>query len=272
MRLTVSGLLLIFASTLHAQGGPDPLPNRTQVIHATSAPVAGQPDAFALVDPRIAPGALPALPGGIVSANQLAIPPKALKEAERSQKAFEAGDIRTSIEHLEKAVLIYPPFLQAHNVLGTRYIRTGEYNKSLIEFQRALSLDPRLAQTYHNLSTALYFLRRFPEAEASARQALKLDPLLLSSRYMLGRILFAEQQNTPEEVELFRQSAEKFPNARLYLARIAEQSGDTNQAVAQLQEYMKAPDAEDRHRATCWLAQLSHSAAGPGCAGEKTIP
>ena len=272
MRLTVSGFLLIFASTLHAQGTPDTLPTRAQTVGAASAPVTDQPDAFTLVDPRIAPGSLPAPPAGFISAAQLVIPPKALKEAERSQKAFEAGDIRTSAEHLEKAVLIYPPFLQAHNVLGTRYLRMGEYNKGLNEFQKALSLDPKLPQTYHNLSTALYFLQRYPDAETCARRALKLDPLLLSSRYMLGRILFAEQQNTPEAVELLRQSAEKFPNARLYLARIAQQNGDAHQAVSQLQEYLKAPNAEDRHRASCWLAQLTHSAADPGCSAEKTTP
>jgi len=69
-----------------------------------------QPASFPLVDPRTAPGARAAQPEGLVAASQLAIPAIALKEAERSQKAFEAGDILTSAEHLEKAVLIYPPF------------------------------------------------------------------------------------------------------------------------------------------------------------------
>ncbi len=272
MKLTVSGLLLIFASTLHAQGDPDPLPTRAQAGRAASAPVMERPESFPLVDPRSAPGSPSAQPAGLVTASQLAIPPKALKELARSQKAYLAGDIRSSVEHLEKAVLIHPSFLQAHNVLGARYLQLGEYDRGLNEFHKAVAIDPKFAYGYHNLSTALYFLRRYPEAEAAARQALQLDPLQVTTHYLLGGILFAEQQNIPEAVELFRQSAEKFPDAKLFLAQIAFKNGDSNQAIADLQEYLSVPEAENREQASYWLAKLTHSAAAPGCSAEKSIP
>ena len=272
MRLTVSGLLLIFASTLHAQGEPVPIPTQAQTASVGIAVVTDQPGSFPLVDPRATPGSQPIQSGGVVAASELRIPSKALKELERSQKAYLAGDIRSSVGHLEKAVLIHPPFLQAHNVLGARYLQLGDYERGLNEFQKAVDIDPKFAYGYHNLSVTAYFLHRYAEAEAAARLALRLDPQQATTRYLLGGILFAEQKNIPEAAELFRQSVEKFPNARLYLARIAQKNGDANQAAAELQTYLNMPEADNRQKAACWLAQLTHSQAGPGCIPEKTIP
>jgi tetratricopeptide (TPR) repeat protein len=211
-------------------------------------------------------------PGGVVAANELRIPSKALKELERSQKAYLAGDMRSSVQHLEKAVFIHPPFLQAHNVLGARYLQLGDYERGLNEFHRAVDIDPKFAYGYHNLGVTAYFLHRYAEAEAAARLALQLDPQQATTRYLLGGILFAEQKNIPEAAELFRQSVEKFPNARLYLARIAQKNGDANGAVAELQTYLNVPEVDNRQKAACWLAQLTHSAASPGCSPEKPIP
>src|SRR5436305_3998913 len=57
-----------------------------------------------------------------VSVSQLRIPSKAMKEFERARKAFQSGEIRASAEHLEKAVRIYPDFVEAHNALGRRFV------------------------------------------------------------------------------------------------------------------------------------------------------
>ncbi len=144
--------------------------------------------------------------GSSVPVSQLRIPSKAVKEVQRSQKAFEAGDIRGSADHLEKAVQIYPDFLQARSILGTRYVRLGEFDKALAEYQAALAIDPHAPQIYLNLCVALYFLGSYSEAELAARHSLEFQPQHLASRYMLGRALIAQGHATPEAMEMLRQS------------------------------------------------------------------
>jgi tetratricopeptide (TPR) repeat protein len=83
--------------------------------------------------------------------------------------------VRASAEHLQKAVQIYPDFIEAHNALGLRYAQIGEYQKAVAEHEIALSLNPRSAQTHQDLAFALLLLNRYSEAEAEAREALDLD-------------------------------------------------------------------------------------------------
>jgi tetratricopeptide (TPR) repeat protein len=201
-----------------------------------------------------------------VSVNELLVPPKAVKEMERSQKAFEAGDVRTSAQHLEKAVRIYPNFVLTHNLLGARYIGLGEYEKALSEYRKAAQIDSNVAQTHQNLSFALLFLKRNAEAEAAARLALQLDPDLVSARYSLARALLGQGQITPEGIALLRQSEDKFPNASLILAQIRFQQNDTAGVIAELRHYLQAPpDADNKQKAECWLAQLTHAPRDVSC-------
>ena len=127
-KVIFTGLLVIaFVPSLAAQ--------RRAVREATSPEQPASPS-WDFPDPFRFPPAPPLTmrrspPARPISVNDLLIPPKAAKEMERSQKAFQAGDLRTSTEHLEKAVQIYPNFLQAHNLLGTRYLRLGNYENAL---------------------------------------------------------------------------------------------------------------------------------------------
>ena len=63
---------------------------------------------------------------GAIPARQLLIPPKAVKELQRAQRALITGDIHSSARHLETALQIYPECLEAHNSLGARYIDLRE--------------------------------------------------------------------------------------------------------------------------------------------------
>src|SRR4029453_18347564 len=91
MRANVWPLLLVLTSTLCAQIEPPPRP----VVPLLA------------VDPSRLPK-----PGDTISTRELLIPPKAMKELQRSQTALHSGDIRSSAEHLEKALQIYPHYLE----------------------------------------------------------------------------------------------------------------------------------------------------------------
>jgi len=208
-----------------------------------------------------------------VPVTQLRIPSKAMKEFERARKAFESGDIRTSADHLQRAVQIYPDFIEGHNALGLRFVQIGEYQKAVTEHEIALSLDPRNAQTHQDLSLALLLTNRNQEAETEARQALHLDPQPAASRYFLARALIGQGHFTPEAIQLLHQSEHTFPNASLVLAQIHFTEGRTEQVIAALNRYLQAPpDPDNKQKAECWVAQLSQQPVPTGCPTEVTRP
>jgi Tfp pilus assembly protein PilF len=266
-------VFLLFSLSLYAQGAQRRRtvgdPGRINGV----APVLDDP--FEDIRLRVESSTPPPAPhnAGAVSVTQLHIPSKAVKEFERSQKAFLSGDIRSSVEHLQKALQIYPDYIEAHNVLGLCFVHFGEYQKALAEHETALSIDPRVAQTHQDLALTLLLLDRPEKAETEARQAVDLDPQSVPARYVLGRSLVAQRHATPEALELLHQSEVAFPDASLVLAQIHFTWGQTDQVIADLRHYLRAPvNADNKHKAECWVAQLSQQPVPAGCPAEITRP
>jgi len=275
--IVVLFLLVAFASSIYAQSSP-----RRRPIGDQSPTNGGLPD-VAVSDPwedlrlrleATSPATTtPPHADHLVPVSQLRIPSKAIKEFQRSEKAFQSGDLRNSAEHLQKALQIYPDFIQAHNALGLRFIQFGEYQKALAEHEAALALDPRLAQSHQDLSLALLLLNRSQEAEAEARQALDLDPQVPAPSYVLGRALVAQRRVNPEAIEMLRRSENAFPNASLVLAQIYFTKGQTEQVLAELRHYLRAPaDPDNKQKAECWAAQLSQQPSPAACPADVTRP
>lgn len=237
MRLRVCALLLVTASRVCAQTEPPPSP-------------------FAPTDPSRFPRL-----GDTISVEKLRIPPKAVKEIQRSQTALRSGDVRSSAVHLEKALQIYPQSLEVHNNLGSRYIELHEYERAAAEFQKAIDIEPHVAQPFNNLSVAYFLLKRYPEAEAAARRALDLDPHNPTSRYMLGCILATEKRSPLEAMEMLRQTKGEFPDSRLLLAMILLRRGAIGEAENELRDYLTVPGAEKKQNVERWVARLTQTSA-----------
>lgn len=265
MKLTAASLFLVLAPSLCAQG-----------MHR-GGPVQNTDPAAPILDwiesSQIRPAPVMRVPQPVkpISVKELLIPAKAVKELQRSEKAFYGGDLRASREHLEKAVHIYPDFFEAHYNLGTNYVRLHEYEKAFTEYQTAMAINSNLPQAHHGLAVSLYFLGRYSEAEASARRALELNPESIDYRYMVGRAIIAQGLFTPETRQFLLDSQEKFPNASLLLAQIFVSQGKIDDAVTELQTYLRSPDPDNKEKAECWLALLNGVASGT-CAAQKTFP
>jgi tetratricopeptide (TPR) repeat protein len=248
MKATVWPLFLLLTSALHAQTEPPPRP--LVPVDAASMP----------------------RPAESISLGNLMVPPKAVRELQRSQAALQSGDLRSSAEHLEKALQIYPRSLEAHNNLGSRYVALHEYEKAAAEFQKAVDLDPRVKEPFNNLSVAYFLLRRYPDAERAARRALAINPRDSTPRYMLGCILATDKRNPEEAMELLRQTATEFPDARLLLAQTLIRLGKAQEAERELREYLNIPGAEKKQKVECWLPRLTQSSISTGCPRQASAP
>jgi Flp pilus assembly protein TadD len=207
-----------------------------------------------------------------ISVHELLIPGGAIKEFQRSQKAVRSGNFESAAEHLQKALQIYPNFVQAHNNLGASYMQLNEYERAIPEFQKAIDLDPKISEAYRNLGLGLFLLGRYPEAEIAARQAMQLNPGLGRARYTLGRILAAEGSTSAEAERLLRGTTSEFVDARLPLAQVLLNKRDTEQAANELRTYLKSADADPAKvpAVKCWLSRITQGKAGASCSGSQT--
>jgi VWFA-related protein len=87
------------------------------------------------------------------------------------------NDPHGAVEHLSKAISIYPKFVAAHNALGSAYLRLGQIEMARGEFAQAVTLDDHLPNSYLNLGCAELALKQYPEAEESLRKASSIAPL-----------------------------------------------------------------------------------------------
>jgi len=254
------GLLLFSASSLHAQGMASRIPTGTS-RYASRPSDTDLTDPFSAIQVQPAMPARTAPPAEMVSVRELAIPPKAVQEFQHSMKAFQSRDFHSAAGHLEKALQIAPDFVQARNNLGAAYINLREYESAVAQLQKAIELAPNLKQPYVNLGTALIFLGRLPEAETAARRGLDLAPQSSSARYNLGRVLAVAGSDTPEAVEMLSLATADIQEARLPLAQVLLRRGSVDQAIAQLQAYLKHPDPEKKEKVEAWLAELTRESA-----------
>jgi tetratricopeptide (TPR) repeat protein len=195
---------------------------------------------------------------GWVTVNQLRQKPpkKALKEFARSQKAMAGRDYQQSAAHLEKAVAIYPSYVDAHQQLGMAYLKQENFVQASQSFGRASELDPYRADSRYCLGLALAAMQRFEEAEAAAREAVRLSPGLPWAHYVLGLVLVKRNTDMTEAVVQLRQAAPAVPLARIGLAHLLAYQGKPQEAAVELKSYLDSGAKDNRQWAEAWMKKL----------------
>jgi Ca-activated chloride channel family protein len=107
----------------------------------------------------------------------LKAPGRAQHELEKGVILFSKKDFKNAVEHLAKAIEIYPQFVSAHNALGCAYFSLGQKDLALREFNTAIQLDDHVANSYMNLGRVELSLDRNGAAQAAFRKASAITPL-----------------------------------------------------------------------------------------------
>ena len=196
---------------------------------------------------------------GWVTVNQLRQKPprKALKEFARSQKAMAGRDYPQSAAHLEKALAIYPSYIDAHHQLGMAYFKQNNFPAAIESFRRALEIDPARGTSRYCLALALAGMEKFEEAETAAREAVRLSPGLPWAHYVLGLVLVKRNPDTAEAMAQLRQAAPSIPLARIGLAHLLASQGKPQEAAVELRSYLASGTTMNRQWAEAWIRKLA---------------
>lgn len=128
---------------------------------------------FFQLRPDPAASGAPSAPPGVIYAS---VPVIARREFELGRDALAAeGRADEGIAHLEKAINIYPNFLEAHILLGRAYIDTHQLDKAESAARRALEINRKSAEAHFVLGEVYRQQNKYAQAEKELLAGLKIE-------------------------------------------------------------------------------------------------
>jgi len=114
-------------------------------------------------------------------------PPEANAEFEKAEAALAEGKIDGEVRHLEKAVTIYPKFIQAEVKLGAAYMDLKQWDKAEQTLKRTLEIDPKAANAYFALGEVYLRQKKYDQAEKTLQDGLARETHSARAHLTLAR-------------------------------------------------------------------------------------
>ena len=128
---------------------------------------------------------------GSISADLLRHPlsAQAREMIDKAQRTAQAGDHRSAIEQLTKALAKHPESAAwIQPVLGVEYLKTDQHEAAIQALEQAVLLLPRDPINRSNLGLSLAWIGQYDRAEQELHQALKLDAKNDTTRRLLEAV------------------------------------------------------------------------------------
>ena len=148
----------------------------------------------------------------VVDAN---VPTKAREEFDKGAAAIALGkkeNLQEGVLHLEKAVAIYPQYIQAQLMLGSAYIDLQQLDKAEQALKKTIEIDPKAANAFFALGEVYLRQKKNEDAEKVLLQGLQLEDRSYQGHLTLARTYVAmaakikdENENRPLRVKAYDQ-------------------------------------------------------------------
>ena len=183
----------------------------------------------------------------VIDAN---VPAEARHEYEKGETALLNRKFDEGVTHLEKAVQLYPKFVQAQLRLGTAYMDAKQWDKAEQEVKRALAIDPKVANGHFALGAVYLKQERLDESEKSLLKGLEIENRAWQGHFLLGRTYWTRNSSgdlykAARQVALTLQLKYDFADAHLLAGNIWMRAQKKTEALFEFQEYLRlAPKGE----------------------------
>jgi len=184
----------------------------------------------------------------VVNAN---LPAEATREFDKGESALARGggeaNLQEAVRHWEKAVGIYPAFLEAHLRLGTAYMDLKQWDKAEAALRRAIEIDPKTANAWFALGELYIQQKRTDDAERALREGLAVENRSWQGHFALGRLYLGKRETVKaaRQIALTIQLNPNLADAHLLAGNIFLHAGNREYALAEYQDYLRlAPNGE----------------------------
>jgi tetratricopeptide (TPR) repeat protein len=177
-----------------------------------------------------------------VSVASLSIPKNAHKLFAQATDSIATQDWTKAIEQLNKAVALFPQYVQAYTNLGVVYHRMGDRDKERVALEKAISLDDHYAPAWVNMGWMAIAQQNFPAAETALEKATALDPtnaltLLMLANVELMNLHYDQAIANCRKVHAI--GSDSHALAHFIAARAFEHESRLHDATAELKTFLK---------------------------------
>jgi len=165
------------------------------------------------------------------------------------------GDEKGALDHMKRAVEIYPSYVAAWNNIGTHYHLKGDYERAVRNFTKAIELDADFAVGWINLAGSLLASGKFKDAVEAGKKGLNLgaSDAVANSQLAMSHYYLRDFRQAEKHFQRVLELDPAFsPAPQLYLAQIAVAEKSWTDAVRYFQSYLaihpNAPDADQIKR------------------------
>lgn len=106
-------------------------------------------------------------------------------------EATDGGNARQvllteSVEHLSKAVSLYPDYLDAWNNLGTSLMHLKRFDEAEKAYQRIIAMEPTYSRAYYNLAVTFFKQQKYTETIRQMEYYNQIKPGNVQACFILG--------------------------------------------------------------------------------------
>jgi Tfp pilus assembly protein PilF len=137
----------------------------------------------------------------VIDAN---VPSAATKEFDQAAAALASGTkegIEAGVRHLEKAVSIYPNFVEAQLMLGTAYLDLNQLDKAEQALNKTREIDPKAANALFALGELYLRQKKDEEAEKILLQGLSIEARSYQAHLSLARVYLDMASKIKDEAQ-----------------------------------------------------------------------
>jgi tetratricopeptide (TPR) repeat protein len=185
---------------------------------------------------------LPAAGSATTSASSLAAPQKARKELNAGQELLASGkEVDKAIEHLQKAVKIYPNFADAYFLLGTAYMQQSNAADAQAALEKAVQIEPKMGPGYITLGMVENHVKDYAAAEKNLTKALDFNPESFEAHYELGKAYWGLGRWQDAEPHALKAASlqPNFPPVHVLLGNVYLRKQNPQEALKEFQEYLQ---------------------------------
>ena len=209
-----------------------------------------------LVPDRRAANAKPTSNGAPgMSVIDISVPIEAQNQFQAAKSILATGKkekIPDAVQHLERAVSIYPKYLEAQMTLGFALMDTRNWDKAENALRKALEINPDASTVYLALGEVYRRQKNYSAAEEVLRQELKLNEQSAEGHYALANVYFEKAPTAGDEIRFkqylesswkeVQRSLELDPNlarAHLLAGDLLLRARHAREALGHFEEYLK---------------------------------
>ena len=180
--------------------------------------------------------------GSSVAAIDLNVPKKAAKEFERGGREMADQNWDKGVEHLGKAIALYPQYSSAYNDLAVCYERLGQKEKQREALQKAIGVNDRFVPALVNLAHLEMKDKHLAEAVTLLNKAATADPTNVVALGLLAQADFLQGRYDQAIVDAHKVHMlphQHFAIAHYTAAAAFERENRIPEAISELQVFLQ---------------------------------